>query len=69
MISGKQVCSETSFTGTPASRKVRADPPVDRISTPRSASTRANGTNPALSETEINARRMATMSVMRRVQS
>ena len=63
-ISGKPVWSETSFTATPASRSARAEPPVDRISTPAAASAEANGTSPALSETEISARRMATMSVM-----
>ena len=33
-ISGKPECSDTSFTATPASRSARAEPPVDRISTP-----------------------------------
>ena len=64
-ISGKPVCSDTSFTGTPASRSALAEPPVDRISTPLAASACANGTRPVLSETEISARRMGTMSVMR----
>ena len=30
MISGNPVCSATSVTATPASRKVCADPPVDK---------------------------------------
>src|ERR1700676_3444043 len=45
-----------------ASRNAFAEPPVDRISTPRSASTRANATRPDLSETEISARLIGTMS-------
>src|SRR5689334_22877 len=65
-ISGKPECSDTSLTTTPASRSALADPPVERISTPWAASACANGTKPDLSETEISARRMGTMSIMRR---
>ena len=43
---------------------MRADPPVERISIPSAARARANGTIPVLSETEINARFMAAVSVM-----
>src|ERR1043165_7641794 len=38
MISGKPVWSLTSITSTPASRRVLAEPPVDRIATPCAAS-------------------------------
>jgi hypothetical protein len=37
---------------------------VDKISTPKAASAMPNSTNPVLSETEINARRMGMMSDM-----
>src|SRR6185437_5449521 len=63
-ISGKPVCADTSVTATAASRNAWADPPVDRISTPRAVSACAKGTKPDLSETEIRARRMGTISVM-----
>src|SRR3990167_5430446 len=44
------------MTATPASRKVLAVPPVDRISVPRAANPLAMSTIPVLSETLINAR-------------
>src|SRR5918992_5742756 len=45
---------------TPSSESSRAVPPVDTISTPSSASPRANSTSPRLSETESRARRTLT---------
>src|SRR5687768_11098721 len=51
MISGCFVISLTSTTPTPASRMVRAVPPVDTISQPSAASPRAKSTMPVLSET------------------
>src|SRR5262245_58974924 len=62
MISGKPVWSETSVTFTPASRSALAEPPVDRISTPRPARYWPNSTSPALSDTEISARPMRARS-------
>src|SRR5690606_40041300 len=59
-ISGKPVCSATSFTGIPASVSIFADPPVERISTPCLRSICANSTRPVLSETEMSARRIFT---------
>ena len=59
MISGKPVWAETSVTVTPASDSARAEPPVDRISTPRAARNVPSWASPRLSETEINARRTA----------
>ena len=56
MISGKPVTDETSTAATSASTKVRWVPPVDRISTPRSANARAKGTMPDLSDTLTKAR-------------
>ena len=56
MISGKPVWSLTSITSTPASRKVLAEPPVDRIATPCAASALPSSTSPVLSDTEISAR-------------
>ena len=58
MISGKPVWAETSVTATPAWRSARAEPPVDRISTPRAARPAPSSASPRLSETEINARRI-----------
>ncbi len=55
MISGEPVYSETSVRRTPASRSVRAVPPVDRISTPIIERPRANSTMPVLSVTLIRA--------------
>ena len=56
MISGKPVWSLTSITSTPASRRVLAEPPVDRIATPCAASALPSSTSPVLSDTEISAR-------------
>src|SRR3954447_824432 len=55
-ISGNPVKSLTSRTDTPASRSVRAVPPVDRSSIPSRASRRPSSTSPVLSETESSAR-------------
>jgi phosphoribosylformylglycinamidine cyclo-ligase len=55
-ISGKPVTSDMYVTGTPASRKVLAVPPVEIISIPRSASPRANSMTPSLFDTLIKAR-------------
>src|SRR3954452_25034848 len=44
----------------PAPSSSRAVPPVETISTPRSASPRANSTRPRLSETVSSARRTRT---------
>src|SRR5579871_6358877 len=57
MISGKPVCAATSLTATPWLSRSLAVPPVERISTPRSFSARANSTIPVLSETLSSARR------------
>src|SRR5580692_11319 len=57
MISGKPVCVATSLTVMPWFVSSAAVPPVDRISMPRSFSSRANSTMPVLSETLSNARR------------
>jgi hypothetical protein len=43
---------------SPASASALAVPPVERISTPSSASLRANSTRPVLSDTESRARRI-----------
>ena len=45
------------ITGTPASARARAVPPLERSSTPRSARPRANSTTSVLSNTESRARR------------
>src|SRR5437016_594390 len=55
-ISGNRVRSETSRTGIPFEARRRAVPPVETISTLRSASARANSTIPVLSYTLITAR-------------
>src|SRR5215213_5918010 len=47
-------------TSSPAPSSSRAVPPVDTISTPRSARPRANSTSPRLSETVSSARRTRT---------
>src|SRR5437879_9629387 len=59
-ISGKPVTSATSRTGTPASRKSLAVPPVETISIPSAPRARANSTTPVLSWTETRARRTFT---------
>ena len=61
-ISGDPVSSATSRTSSPASRSAAAVPPVEMISTPRSARPRAKSTIPVLSETEISARRTSIAS-------
>ena len=53
--------SATSVTSIPASRSAAAVPPVERISTPSSASPLAKSATPVLSETEISARRTRTL--------
>src|ERR1700712_1479070 len=58
MISGKPVRSVIERTGTPALDRDPAVPPVEMISTPRSASPRANSTMPVLSDTDRRARRI-----------
>src|SRR5690606_13337906 len=55
IISGCFVTSLTSRTGSPASRSVRAVPPVDSRFKPSSCSAAANWTTPVLSETLISA--------------
>ena len=47
-----------SFTGSPASRRAFAVPPVEMSSTPKAVRTLANSTNPVLSVALSNARRM-----------
>src|SRR3546814_12393824 len=46
----------SSTTGTPAAASALAEPPVERISTPRSLRKRPNSARPDLSETESRAR-------------
>ena len=60
MISGCPVTSLTSVTSRPASRSVRAVPPVEMSCTPSAASPRARSTSPVLSDTDSSARRDAT---------
>src|SRR5690348_8477610 len=55
MISGNPVRSDTSRTVIPPAASSRAVPPVETISTPRSASPRANSRIPVLSETDRSA--------------
>src|SRR3954453_10037186 len=55
-ISGKPVYSSIARMSMPWSRSSRAVPPVDTISTPRSASPRAKSTSPRLSDTVRRAR-------------
>src|SRR3954447_6874593 len=59
-ISGKPVYSSIARMSMPWSRSSRAVPPVETISTPRSASPRAKSTSPRLSETVSSARRTCT---------
>src|SRR5277367_6756387 len=63
MISGKPVCSATSFTEMPCCTRSCAVPPVESSSMPRSLSARANSTIPALSETLSSARRTGVSNV------
>jgi len=51
IISGWPVTSATSVTGSPASCRARAVPPVESSVQPRSSSARASSTTPVLSET------------------
>src|SRR5580704_10733332 len=60
-ISGHPVRSETSRTPMPASRSNLAVPPVETISIPSDASSRANSITPVLSYTLISARSMVTL--------
>src|ERR687887_965225 len=60
MISGNPVRSVIERTSRPASSSARAVPPVETSSTPSSARPRAKSTIPALSETEMSARRTLT---------
>src|SRR4051812_48449985 len=59
-ISGKPVYSSIARMSMPWSRSSRAVPPVETISTPRSARPRAKSTSPRLSETVSSARRTRT---------
>src|SRR5690349_22921730 len=59
-ISGKPVYSSIARMSIPWSRSSRAVPPVDTISTPRSASPRAKSTSPRLSDTVSRARLTCT---------
>src|SRR3982751_6284151 len=59
-ISGKPVYSSIARMSIPWSRSSRAVPPVETISTPRSARPRAKSTSPRLSETVSRARRTCT---------
>src|SRR5204862_8354852 len=59
-ISGKPVYSSIARLSIPWSRSSRAVPPVETISTPRSARPRAKSTSPRLSETVSRARRTCT---------
>ena len=52
------VATATSVTGSPAAASACAEPPVDRIATPRSARDAAKAAIPVLSLTEISARRI-----------
>jgi len=56
MISGKPVTSLTSRAAMPDCLSSLKVPPVERISTPRFASSRANSAMPVLSETDSSAR-------------
>src|SRR5271166_516602 len=56
--SATPVTSATSVTATPAAARVRAEPPVETMVTPRAANAPANATIPLLSLTEISARRI-----------
>jgi hypothetical protein len=56
MISGKPVMLDTSITGSPASARLLAVPPVDTNSIPRETNLWAKGMSPVLSETESSAR-------------
>src|SRR5262249_2691830 len=60
-ISGKPVWSLTWRTGTPASARSFAVPPVERISTPSAGRPRANSTTPRLSLTLTSARRTSAI--------
>src|SRR3954451_12510403 len=59
-ISGKPVYSSIERTLSPGPSIPGAVPPVDTISTPSSASPRANSTSPRLSDTVSSARRTRT---------
>src|SRR5277367_5666453 len=63
MISGKPVCSATSFTEMPCCTRSCAVPPVESSSMPRSLRARANSTIPVLSETLSSARRTGVSNV------
>ena len=56
-ISGAPVTAATSVTGSPASRRARAVPPVETSRNPRATRPRPKSTSPALSETDSSARR------------
>src|SRR5690554_1901581 len=64
MISGKPVTSETSRTGSPASRMARAVPPVESSSMLRAARARARSISPVLSDTDSSARRTGSRLVV-----
>src|SRR5215204_3950592 len=66
IISGKPVTSETFTTGSPASAKAFAVPPVETNSKPRAASALPNGIRPDLSETLRIARRIGTTPLVER---
>ena len=59
---GLPVTLATSTTSMPASRMSDAEPPVETISTPAAASAFARSSRPALSLTEMSARRIGTTS-------
>ena len=56
-ISGKPVTAATSVTGSPASRRARAVPPVQTSSNPRATRPAPSSARPALSDTDRSARR------------
>src|SRR5271170_3372011 len=64
IISGKPVSVPTSTTATPLRASAVAVPPVETISTPRTASARPSSTRPDLSETEIRARPIGAKSML-----
>jgi hypothetical protein len=61
-ISGNPVTSEMPITGIPSLASRLAVPPVEMMSTPKPANSRAKSTIPVLSETLISALRFANAS-------
>lgn len=64
MISGEPVCSDTSVTAKPASRKAFAVPPVLKSFTFNLDKAVASSTNPVLSDTDRRAVLIGTKSAV-----